>query len=888
MLASNATTNKFTRNKKKLTGNGQTRLLHVNLSFSRKEEEQRDVEIKTMSEDVAVLKKNGGKDETRQKEMDGQEEVKNVDADTGLLEENDNENTTQQDTASNFKNDGEEDARAKIILNDGIGTDGRLEFLMEIFNGVASEYEDDPVASAKKLLEWIPLWPKNDKDGPVKDLSTLLKKIIEGNQADSMNAFTGMLKVSGLVATATLVHSRVRNSLVFMANEGQENGGDTSTAGQKRSHAAMKEPDSRSEFRDAIDVATLPSQDDLINKSVDLHILESLDGRSKIWDVDGLSGAEKQSLKSFNDSFQEAFEKAKVIEGRDDQEEDFLSSLHHLRSRLSGDSETTDQLQIPHRSAPEVKFAQPFLLALLESLGERVDEWKSTLDDQEQQQQPEASNENPPSPEGKTNININRFNSVYSSSSSFEKSRRKNRYVDKSMAINTRYAYLFRDDCVEVSVEEKTGEGKSGPRYLLVTGETQEFSHLAKHVGVGFEFRDIGVDTKSTGIVLTPHCMKVVQLELVNVGTKDVKLKKTTSPLLPLLLQKNFNKWVEGSQFKTQWKEMAKEMYPSPSRQGEEIPGGITALWKFMTCSRKNLFGSIAPTEVQENEIGAMIAFGSFSTIHRIVGGNGNENKVMKISRYGAHYCLAKEAKILKDLASSGDGANVPRSIVKFVSYSKNTPCIVNGVQSQIPTLTLSPRGTKMEAHIAKQPCDQKLVILRQFCTELLGALEFLWKRSLFHNDVTPKNMLVNDFVNQHGQVDFHPLLVDFGIASGSAYQKKNSKQNKGFRGTPRFAHRDVFYAYPDLPWDSKPEYDHCGLALSFASLAGNGSFLWPYFQPTKNLKSKGDENYEAFETWIEKRGKRAWASLRTLELDSAKKWENLCFCRSSESSSIQ
>jgi len=60
-------------------------------------------------------------------------------------------------------------------------------------------------------------------------------------------------------------------------------------------------------------------------------------------------------------------------------------------------------------------------------------------------------------------------------------------------------------------------------------------SHLAKQVGIAFNFAGVGIDARATGVVLNAAYVKIVQLRLEKMGTDKAKLIQLETKCLPLL-----------------------------------------------------------------------------------------------------------------------------------------------------------------------------------------------------------------------------------------------------------------------------------------------------------------------------------------------------------------
>eukprot|EP00980_Cylindrotheca_fusiformis_P002970 scaffold687_cov77-Cylindrotheca_fusiformis.AAC.1 len=387
--------------------------------------------------------------------------------------------------------------------------------------------------------------------------------------------------------------------------------------------------------------------------------------------------------------------------------------------------------------------------------------------------------------------------------------------------------------------------------------ENQIIGHLAKHVGVGFQFRGVGVvDTIATGVAMTPSCMRIIQLELVDVCRPER---------------------FEGSTKLSDCGKLKSELYPTIEEKSD-VPGGITALWNIMSCNRRALVG---PSKIndddggEEGRVDAMISFGAYATIHKIAAPKGadeeiakiREDQVMKLSRFGPHSLLEREAGILQELAKraiqEGTSQVLQQSIVTCVEFNKEEPMTVHNDKMKEPALVLSPRGMSSRGFM-KTECNSGKV-LNGWSGQLSSALCHIHRLGFFHNDISPKNIMVKVDADAHHQ----PFLIDFAFAS------EKDEYNVGFVGTPRYTHSDIFEKYPNETWQSKPEYDFCALALSLATLAAQGLYLWDSFPPSNYCF----EDEDLLESWVVHRGDVAWGRLQHIAGLNKSPWKNRCYC---------
>jgi hypothetical protein len=368
--------------------------------------------------------------------------------------------------------------------------------------------------------------------------------------------------------------------------------------------------------------------------------------------------------------------------------------MRSLLMLINADKEPSaeEKRLIPAPSADEVKCTQPYLLALFRALGSILNDTRL------------LTGESPV----KADVMNNR---VIQSTDYIPK-----RTVDKTISANTDFIYMFRDDAIELAVKMKSlVRGSDGPEKLIRRARDQIISHYAKHLSVACNFAGKGIDTRATGVVLTPACVKILQLRLVKMGTPEVKLVLLETYYLPLLSPANFDDWTKSSDGNKDMKAFRDLLYPNPASSTDtDVPAGLVALAKLMTTTRKDLVG---PCPFESEEVGDMIGFGSFATvwIHK-----GADNQVIKLSRYGAKIALEQEAKVLKELGC--DSGCIPRWV-----GSEDLKVVIGGVSVVLPALVMEPRGISIEMMLAlltdKDARHKRCVGIGE---ELVRALSFI------------------------------------------------------------------------------------------------------------------------------------------------------------------
>jgi Protein kinase domain len=542
-------------------------------------------------------------------------------------------------------------------------------------------------------------------------------------------------------------------------------------------------------------------------------------GDRPIGKIDMLAEAHRSALQKFSKSFEWGLENARIFNDKPDKKiyKEALGKLF-----LGG-----NQLLIPGPMAAEVDYVQPYMHAVLQELASVVD-----------------SVNLPSNSPGKTLIQNNR--PVPQTAS------RPKHVADMSIAANGRYMFFFRDDTVELPIEEKGGRKDTSPEQLLHECTDQILSALAKQVGISFNFAGWGIDGRATGVILTAAYVKIVQLELKHMGTLDAELVQLETNCLPLMSESSFKRWV-GDQEST-WKSFKTKLYGDEPSVCAGIPTGLIALWNLMTSSRNDLVGPSCP--IAAKGLGGRLGFGAFATVHIATE---NPEHVIKVSRYGATATLLREASVLSELQEDGLNLGLSQLIAR-----KKQAVTIGGINIELPALILAPRGISAEMRLAK--CDENGVqeALLKIGEEIARALEFVHGRLYNHNDVSPKNIM------HDGKKAF---LIDFGLAS--SYHDKV----KGFKGTPRYTHGAVFRKYPGIEWKPKPEYDMSSLAFSLAALSQPGKrHLWKSFQPFDISKQPHNvERKKDLLAWVQERSKVSWEHLENLGFEKSV-WNPRCF----------
>ncbi len=666
-------------------------------------------------------------------------------------------------------------------------------------------------------------------------LKTLASSIDAENTAENkLNCLIAVVHIQDYIHTVYLRVIEVHAQLLKLAGLNQA---EASSRSEKRSFTDMTADSDYVKDLEVLPKRLEPGAHAQIEHKEGLTSFDN--GCPQIGNFDDLEESHQIALQEFSGFLECYFKHGDIFDNKSNvDEKKYKNDLSSLESLLAGDKKnpSDDHLLIPGPLAAEVSFVQPYLLVVLQMLGSAIDKVKS--------HKSPSSSEKRSSPD-KTMVQKNRI--VPSAQS------RPRRIADKSIAANGRSIFIFRDDSIEIPVEEKPGErGELNPGSLLQECTDQVLSDLAKQVGIAFYFAGIGIDARATGVVLTPAYVKFIQLRLEKMGTPDMELIQLETKCMPLLSKDSFEKWVKGRDSK--WKNIKTDLYGDTALENGDsstttaVPSGLVALWNLMTSSRSVL---VCRSPLGSDELGEMVGYGAFATVH---GAKQNEEYVIKTSRYGAKTLLDREAAVLTELQQKAETV----SGLSYLVESKELPVTIGGIDIRLPALILAPRGISVEMHLARS--DDKKRALHAIGKDISAALDFIHSRGFTHNDVSPKNILFNELQQE-------PFLIDFGLA------KHVSVTIKGFCGTHRYAHPAVFSNYPQKPWKAEPLYDKSSLAFSMVVLSNNGNHLWKSFQPFDMTKNA--ELQEAFESWAKKRASISLECLK--QLDFSHDWLSWC-----------
>ena len=680
-------------------------------------------------------------------------------------------------------------------------------------SGVQDNTEDlDPQKRLSKLIKQIKI---QEIHGKIQEIHGKIQEIKYGNEIKVINI---KLKITEIKDSMFKKYTTIAYALRIMSNLSQ------SDAVTTRSYSTIQD----SGFDELLEKKMIaPGEWNFFQDTKPFETAPS--GFKKITNVGTLNEELYEKLKKFNTNFQNYVKSATLLKKENGDIEGFVNTFKNiLQSSNEVASNYGDSTYYPGIEAEEVACVQPFLKCLLCALGNMASEadWVRTSQYRSQFSPTKSS-------PTKSNVQSNRIINPTD--------KRHKRIVDKSLSANNRYIFLFRDDCIEIPLEVKPGKRKNmSSSELIEECKNQILGHLAKHVTVGFNFMGIGIDTKATGVVITPCSVQFVQLCLENIGTPAASLAIYETGPLPLLSFENFSAW-KGKESDQKAKKKAKRESADTAfgydkeYAANDVPLGLVALANLMTMERKDLMGHSAQFECGEKkdlhgEMEDLLAWGSFSLIYKHRGKDGEKQCVKKISRYALSKVLENEKQVLQDL-------NGISNIVELQD-SEKVKIKIGTAFENVPSLTLAPLGLKIELYLLNLKNEKNgnclpSALFKEMRGKLRTALKSIHAKGYVHNDISPKNIIVHDK---------KPILIDFGIAS------KIDTQIKGFRGTPHFTAKPIFRKYPGNKWTPKSDYDFCALALSMAWLVGQinqDNKTWDSFKPCTSLKNWENSRYE-------------------------------------------
>jgi hypothetical protein len=174
-----------------------------------------------------------------------------------------------------------------------------------------------------------------------------------------------------------------------------------------------------------------------------------------------------------------------------------------------------------------------------------------------------------------------------------------------------------------------------------------------KRALVAFDIGDVGVDSKSAGLVMKSVCMQVIRLKLEAMGTAEAKVEFERTNLMPLVNKDAFEALVQNPIDR-----LEPLLFPQEDPPSDVIPTDMLNLWQLLHSSDEDLdvlfFGRenqvakyISCDDTRLYSIGNLLGSGSQGIVYAV---SGHTNIVVKASVVGEVRYIRRELKALEKL----------------------------------------------------------------------------------------------------------------------------------------------------------------------------------------------------------------------------------------------
>jgi hypothetical protein len=409
---------------------------------------------------------------------------------------------------------------------------------------------------------------------------------------------------------------------------------------------------------------------------------------------------------------------------------------------------------------------------------------------------------------------------------------RRERYMPKTSA-GTRRFIDFESQCLdpftplllgqELSfIKEVKNVRRKNERAQSLHAEVtkQICGHLGKRALVAFDIGNVGVDSTSAGLVMTPVYMQVIRLKLENMGTAEAKVQFERTNLMPLVNRDAFEALVQNQGDR---KYLEPLLFPQegPPSDGP-IPTGMLNLWRLLHSSdedldvlffgRKNqvakFIGCDDPRDPRVYSIGKLLGSGSQGIVYAV---EEDKDIVVKASVVGEVRYIRRELKALEKLGKP--------EICKHICELRGMGRVhytIRSTTAVVPAFVMFPKGLPARDHLSSEGSRPKKVeMLLLLWSNMLVALDFAHKKKVFHLDVSPRNIIY-----QNGSF----TLIDWGCAAC------DGEKVTGFRGSLPFAHADVHGRENTASWGPEKKHDAASLLFTVCALDVANSVPWADF----------------------------------------------------------
>jgi len=323
--------------------------------------------------------------------------------------------------------------------------------------------------------------------------------------------------------------------------------------------------------------------------------------------------------------------------------------------------------------------------------------------------------------------------------------------------------------------------------------------------------------------------IEAIKMRLSGVGTKKVDIETVSTGCVPFL----------GVDFLTD-KHAIVDI--ETGMNGFILLAGV--LKHKLRTQDKNQFANLSVSQVDEKMETwdydmTYLGSGAFSNVYKV--GEGN---FLKISRAAClEKSLEEELRILVKL-EDGSEHGIPRLPQEIQSLVQ-----IQAVgRGEISTM----KGLRLDGIIGKPLHDIKQTDWKKFHIAIIenvyNALQYAHKKSIFHLDVRPGNIIV-DIGSSDGNEDVcSVMLSDWGC---SVHLQGKTKTMKHFRGSTPYAHDD-FLGKDNKGFHLKSEVDFASLAYTIDHII-NGKLRWAFEfdRPTNVFKEDKDKRRGFVQEWL-------------------------------------
>jgi Protein kinase domain len=439
------------------------------------------------------------------------------------------------------------------------------------------------------------------------------------------------------------------------------------------------------------------------------------------------------------------------------------------------------------------------------------------------------------------------------------------RKIDTVFSKEGRYHIAMFDRNLQLFVEEKNLCRKTQAMDSLADeAERQTIGSLAKSVYYFFNLLGVGVASWATGLTTNTVYVKLYQLRLSMENQKDsddespmAKLSLQRSRPYPLVTKDNFDRIMKSlplplsSSNVRSITELKVALYGVDGVDGLDetgIPCGIRLYWQLLNQRRGSLFGPQSDVfDLGVAKFGPIIGSGSSGVVLKC-----GEDSVVKISTSPSNAHWQNELDTLRRISALPSAALGLPSIVGVV----DVPMTLGGINFERKGLILKPLGVPLLVYM-KDNKTAASTVGDVVGRDVRDALSFIHSHKIYHNDVSPKNIVVINHTTECTAV-----IVDFAIASS------NGKSLTGVQGTPAYLHQDILKQHVRKQWQPIPEHDMTALWFTIAAIHNGGSPNWSvcvsndtgeHFEHTMNNRFACAEKLLEGTKWTWHQFKKSW-----------------------------